>query len=305
MSLLGGAGTKTFWQGADDYFYTSLAQCKGCGSLLATKLILRTIYETTPNAMVFGRSCGAGRSELQTGGRIGCDGSGMMGIQLAMEARGELEGRKLIVLSGEGRTLEMGCGDFIAAFDREQEVTFIVLDNQAYANSGSAATATTPLGATTRIHTRGGGGKRTAERDMPLMMLFSKARYVATAVSSHVRDLVVKVQEAVKAQPSYLHVVVPCQVSWMYSPDQGVQISRRLVQTGMVPLWSYQNGRFKRTVKVPPDQRVPVKELLSLQRRFENISEDDVKEIEARIERKNNLVDALEQALTGPDKAAW
>jgi len=305
MSLLGGAGTKTFWQGENDYFNTSLAQCKGCGSLLATKLILRTIYETTPNAMVFGRSCGAGRSELQTGGRIGCDGSGTMGIELAMEARGKLEGKKLIVLTGEGRALEMGCGDFIAAFDREQKVTFIILDNQAYANSGSAATATTPFKASTRIHTRKAGGKQTVERDMPLMMLFSKARYVATAVSSHVRDLVVKVQAAVQVQPSYLHVVVPCQVSWVYSPDQGVQISRRLVQTGMVPLWSYQNGKFKRTVKVPPDQRVPLKELLSLQGRFKDLSDADIKLMEDRIDRKNNLVDALEKALTGPDMVVW
>ena len=228
-----------------------------------------------------------------------------MGIQLAMAARGEVEGKKLIVLTGEGRTLEMGCGDFIAAFDREQKVTFIVLDNQAYANSGSAATATTPLKVATRIHPRAAGGKQTAERDMPMMMLFSKARYVATAVSAYVRDLVVKVQEAVQAQPSYLHIVVPCQVSWMYSPDQGVQISRRLVQTGMVPLWSYKDGKFKRTVKIPPDQRVPVKDLLALQRRYEKLSEHDVKAIEEGIERKNNLVSALEQALTGPDKIVW
>ncbi|MRR17928.1 MAG: hypothetical protein EG826_15885 [Deltaproteobacteria bacterium] len=305
MSLLGGAGTKTFWQDTNDYFNTNSAQCKGCGSLLATKLILRTIYETTPNAMVFGRSCGAGRSELQTGGRIGCDGSGLMGIQMAMEARNQLPGKKLIVLSGEGRTLEMGCGDFISAFDREQKASFIVLDNQAYANSGSAATAMTPQKAATRIHTREGGGKQATERDMPLMMLFSKARYVATAASAYVRDLVVKVQEAIQIQPSYLHVVVPCQVSWIYSPDQGVQISRRLVQTGMVPLWSYKNGKFKRTVKIPADQRIPVKELLQLQGRYARLTEDDVKEIEARIVRKNNLVDALEQSLTGPDKVAW
>ena len=58
MSLLGGAGTKTFWTGEKDYFLTGGEQCRGCGSLLAAKLILRTIYETTPNAMVFGRSCG-------------------------------------------------------------------------------------------------------------------------------------------------------------------------------------------------------------------------------------------------------
>ena len=305
MSILGGAGTKTFWLGANDFFLTGGEQCRGCGSLLAAKLILRTIYETTPNAMVFGRSCGGGRSELQTGGRIGCDGSGMMGIQAAMEARGLSGKRTLVVMSGEGRTLEMGAGDFIAAFDREQKVTFIILDNQAYASSGSASSPTTPLLASTRIFSRATGGKETAERNMPMMMIFGKARYVATAVSAYVRDLVVKVQEAVKFQPSYLHVVVPCQVSWGYSPDHGVQVSRKLVQTGMVPLWSFKEGLFKRTVRIQPEERVPVKELLNLQRRYENLGPEDLADLDHHIERKNALVDAMEEVLTGPETVSW
>jgi len=305
MTLLGDAGTKTFWSSTDDYFMTGSEQCRGCGSLLAAKLVLRTIYETTPNSLVFGRSCGGGRSELQSGGRIGCDGSGMMGIQLGMEARGELEDKTLVVLSGEGRTVEMGAGDFIAAFDRDQKVTFIILDNQAYANSGSAATPTTPLRSTTRIFSRPTGGRPTAERNMPMMMIFGKARYVATAVSAYVRDLVVKVQEALQNQPSYLNLVVPCQVSWGYSPDQGVQVSRRMVQTGMVPLWAFKNGTFKRTVKIPPDQRLPVADLLELQRRYANVTDDDIKELEMHIDRKNKLVDAMEQTLTGPDTVSW
>jgi pyruvate ferredoxin oxidoreductase beta subunit len=229
----------------------------------------------------------------------------MMGAQLAMEARGLLEDKKLVVLTGEGRTLEMGSGDFIAAFDREQRVTFIILDNQAYANSGSAATPTTPLRASTRIFSRPTGGRPTAERNMPMMMIFGKARYVATAVSAYVRDLVVKVQEALQNQPSYLNIVVPCQVSWGYAPDQIVQVSRKMVQTGMVPLWSFKNGVFKRTVKIPKDQRIPVSELLELQRRYANVSEEDIRELEAHIDRKNKLVDIMEAGLTGPDTVSW
>jgi len=255
--------------------------------------------------MVFGRSCGAGRSELQTGGRISCDGSGLMGIQLAMEARGMAQEKKLVVLTGDGRTLEMGAGDFIAAFDREQPLTFIVLDNQAYANSGSASTATTPFKAATRILSRAKGGKQTAPRNMPMMMVFSKARYVATAVAAYVRDLVVKVQEALMNPPSYLHIVVPCQVSWMYSPDHGIRISRQLVQTGMVPLWSFNKGKFRRTVRIRPEERLPLKNLLSLQGRYEGVTDDEIKELEGYIGRQNKLVDALESSLTGPDTVSW
>jgi len=196
---LGVPGTKTFWAGEDDFFLPATGQCRGCGSLLASKLILRTIYETDRNAMVFGRTCGGGRSELQTGGRIGCDGSGMMGIITGLEMRG-IRDKNLVVMTGDGRMLEMGFGDFTAAFDREEPITWIVPDNQAYASSGSNITPTT----------------------------------------------------------------------------------------------------LRRTVRVPEDSKVPITEYLKLQERYSHLTDEDIKDIEAYVERQNKLIDALEQALTAP-----
>lgn len=295
------ASEKSFWNESNNYFLTATEQCRGCGSLLAAKHILKAIYESTPNAMVFGRSCGGGRSELQTGGRIGVDGSGMMGIQAAIEARGALDDRTLVCLTGDGRALEMGSGDFLASFDRGQKLTWILLDNQAYANAGSAANALTPFRASTRIFTEASGGKPTVEREMPLMMVFSQARYVATAAPAYVHDLAAKVKEAVLNQPSYLHVYVPCQVSWIYSPEQVVELSRRMVQTGLSPLWSYKNGVFERTVKISESKKRPVQDFLKLQRRYEGITEEDIKILEDHARRKNKMVDALESALNEPD----
>jgi pyruvate/2-oxoacid:ferredoxin oxidoreductase beta subunit len=292
------SGTKSLWSEPNDYFQTGAEQCRGCGSLLAAKLVLRAIYEKTPDAMVFGRSCGGGRSELQTGGRIGVDGSGMMGIQAAMETKGVLQDRTLAVLTGEGRALEMGAGDFLASFDRQQALTWIILDNQAYANSGSAANAMTPSKASTRIYSRTSGGKPTAERDMPMMMMFSRARYVATATPAYVNDLVAKVQDAMLNQPSYLHVYVPCQVSWIYQPQFVARIARLMVQTGIAPLWSYKEGVFKRTVKVSENKRRPVAEYLELQRRFDGLTPEDMADLEYLITQKNKQVDALEQVFS-------
>lgn len=289
---------QSYWEESDHYYMTGNDQCRGCGSLLATKMALNTIYEAEPDAMVFGRSCGAGRSELQTGGRIGCDGSGMMGIQAAMEARGALGGRPLVVLTGDGRTLEMGCGDFIASFDRGQELTWIVLDNQAYANSGSAATGMTPLGAATRILSRRQGGKQSMARDMPLMMVFSPARYVATASAAYPKDLMTKVQEALQSPPSYVHIVTSCAISWAHAPDRGVEISRLGVQTGMTPLWAYREGVFKRTVSIGAKPRRPVTDWLMLQGRYKDVAPEAIEALEQHIEEKNRLIDSLEGALS-------
>jgi len=300
MVMMGIPGTKTFWAGEDNFFLPGGTQCRGCGSLLAARLILRTIFETDKNAMVFGRSCGGGRSEMQTGGRIGCDGSGMMGIQTGLELRG-VEGKNLVVMTADGRTLEMGFGDFVAAFDRQEPITWIVLDNQGYASSGSHISPTTPLKAATRLFTPAMHGKPTPARNVPLMMIFAQARYVATATAAYVKDMVFKVQEALRTKPSYVNVVVPCQTTWRYSPDKGVEISRLMVQTGTLPLWSFKEGVFKRTVRVPREERVPVTELLELQERFAHVTEDDIKEIESYIDRQDAVVDGLERGLTTPN----
>ncbi len=204
-------------------------------------------------------------------------------------------------MTGDGRALEMGSGDFLASFDRGQKLTWILLDNQAYANAGSAANALTPFRASTRIFTTASGGKPTVEREMPLMMVFSQARYVATAAPAYVHDLAAKVKEAVLNQPSYLHVYVPCQVSWIYSPEQVMELSRRMVQTGLSPLWSYKNGVFERTVKISDSKKRPVQDFLKLQRRYEGITEEDIKILEDHARRKNKMVDALESALNELD----
>jgi pyruvate ferredoxin oxidoreductase beta subunit len=292
------SGTKSFWSEPNNYYQTGAEQCRGCGSLLAAKLVMRAIYESTPNAMVFGRSCGGGRSELQTGGRIGVDGSGMMGIQAAMETKGVLQDYKLAVLTGEGRSLEMGAGDFLASFDRQQAMTWIILDNQAYANSGSAANAMTPSKASTRIYSRETGGKPTAERDMPLMMMHSSAKYVATASPAYVNDLVAKVQEAMLHQPSYVHIYAPCQPSWQYQPQFVGKIARLMVRTGISPLWSFKDGIFKRTVGFNEEKKRPVEEYLKLQRRFDGLTKEDIADLEYLVARKNKQVDALEQAFS-------
>ena len=296
------SGTKSFWSEPNHYYQTGTEQCRGCGSLLASKLVMRAIYESTPNAMVFGRSCGGGRSELQTGGRIGVDGSGMMGIQAAMETKGVLQDHTLALLTGEGRALEMGTGDFLAAFDRQQAVSWFILDNQSYANSGSAANAMTPSFAATRIYSRATGGKPTAARDMPLMMMHSSARYVATATPAFVNDLVAKVQEAMLNQPSYLHIYVPCQASWQYQPQFVAKISRLMVRTGVAPLWSYKDGIFKRTVKFDKNKKRPVEEYLKLQRRFDGMSREEIEDLEYLTVQKNKQVDALEKAFCGEDQ---
>jgi hypothetical protein len=73
----------------------------------------------------------------------------------------------------------------------------------------------------------------------------------------------------------------------------------------MVQLWSYKKGVFKRTVRIDAEMILPVTDLLKLQGRYADLSESDIKDLEAHIDRKNKLVDALEGAFKGPETVSW
>lgn len=280
--------SKTSWEEDNNYYLGLFShQCRGCGSLLASKLILRTMYEADPSVMVWGRSCGAGKSQMMTGGRIAMDGSGMLGMEEGLKFRG-ITDRNLAVMAGEGRTLEMGGNDFESAIYRKQQVTWVILDNQNYAESGSHATPMTPLKAATHIYTK---GKPLQEKTLPLMMTLNNARYVATVSPAYVKDLQAKTLKALRMKPSYLHVLTPCVTGWIYEPRLTVQIARLSVQTGLFPLWEFEDGVMRRTIH--PGRRVPVNKYLELQRRFDQVSEEDVLAVQEWADKLNDIVDKM------------
>ncbi len=280
------------WENNNSFFLPGGAHCRGCGSRLASRLVVKSLYDISKDVMLFGRTCGGGRSELQTGGRIALDGSGMAGIELGGRLK-SIKDKDYVIMSGDGRALDMGFGDFCTTFDRNQQVMWVILDNQAYASSGSHSTLTTPLKAQTLIQT---DGKPLPERNVPLMMTMSKARYVATASPAFVRDLVLKVKKALCNKPSYLHILCPCIVSWKMKPDQTISLSRKAVQSGLFPLWEFENGVFRRTVK--QFDNTPIEDFLKAQKRFSNLTEEGLLEIKNYIASMNQLLGKMEKGFS-------
>jgi pyruvate/2-oxoacid:ferredoxin oxidoreductase beta subunit len=120
---------------------------------------------------------------------------------------------------------------------------------------------------------------------------------VATASVAYARDLITKVKEALEHQPSYIHVVTTCQISWGHNPERGVEISKLGVRTGLTPLWSCKDGVFKRTVNIGTRRR-PITDWLKLQRRYNDVTPEDIDTLERHIDWKNRVIDGLEGVLS-------
>jgi pyruvate/2-oxoacid:ferredoxin oxidoreductase beta subunit len=274
-------------------------QCPGCPSNLATKLVMQIVFQAadrqqTGEPILFGQGCGIGRDILQRSG-IGTHDSACVGLRLAMEMRG-IE-RPIVVIDGDGQ-IDMGFDDFTAAFQLGYPYLHIICDNQAYAASGTHATGMTDLLARVSTRPTGRVGKpdgRIVVRKQPAMMIkFSGARYAATASTSHLPDVIRKVERGLREMPAFIQVFTPCNVSWGYDDDQAALITRLGVTSGLWPLWEWGDDGFRRTIPFAPDGDA-LRQYLRGQRRYAHLKEADIPLVEQYVGELNDLVDRLER----------
>jgi pyruvate ferredoxin oxidoreductase beta subunit len=115
--------------------------------------------------------------------------------------------------------------------------------------------------------------------------------YVATAISSYPLDLYEKFKNAMKIKgPKYIHILAPCPPGWGYNPKDSIEIGRLAVQTGFWPLYEVIDGKFilsKDSQRfLDPTKRKPIFEYLNIQKRFKNISDEDIKNHQNYVEEQ-------------------
>ncbi len=279
-------------------------QCPGCPSNLATKLIMNTVFQSCEQRgqkpIIFGQGCGIGRNFLQRSG-IGTHDSACVALRAAMEVRGI--DRPIVVIDGDGQ-LDMGFDDFTGAFQLGYPYVHIVCDNQSYAASGSHATGMTDMLARVSTRVTGRVGKpdgRIVMRKQPAMMImFSGARYSATASPVHLKDFERKIINALDNPPAFIQVIAPCNMSWGYNDDQNAHITRLAVRSGIWPLWEWMGGAFRRTVPHREDRGdESLREYTKAQRRYAHLTDEDIQAMRGYVAELNNLVDRMAVAFPG------
>ena len=66
----------------------------------------------------------------------------------------------------------------------------------------------------------------------------------------------------------------PCTTGWGFKPEQTIQLGRLAVETGAWGLFEIENGEFRVTYR--PQERKPVKEYLSAQKRFKHLDDEQI-----------------------------
>ncbi len=194
------------------------------------------------------------------------------GVETALKALNRSEEGKVVVIAGDGGTVDIGMQAISGMLERGHDICYICYDNEAYMNTGNQRSGSTPLDASTTTSPFGkkSFGNDRPKKNMPAIAAAHGIPYVATSSVGYPRDLAKKVQKGVSVSgPAYLQILAPCNIGWGFDSAKTIEIARLAVETGLWMMYEIVDGERTNVMKVRNQQ--PVEDYLKLQKRFAHL----------------------------------
>ena len=263
--------------------------CAGCGASLSMRLALKGLGK--PTALVIPACCWAiipgpwpattldvpmFQTAFETTGAV------LSGLKAAYRKRG-MDDVCVVGWAGDGGTYDIGIQALSGAAERNEDVLYVCYDNEAYMNTGVQRSGGTPYGAWT---TTTPGAKPEPKKDIDEIMIAHRIPYVATATAAYPHDLVAKFRKARTVRGMrFIRLLAACPAGWRMPDDLSVEVMRKAVQCNLFPLMEVEDGRrFRQTVS--PDEILPVRDYLSMQGRFKQMTDRDVEAVQEQVDER-------------------
>ena len=291
--------------GRPDPFTPGIGLCPGCAGELGIRLTFKLIGEDAvvfagPGcvcAIVTGLNASATTRLPAVMGLMTNVPSLMTGVSRQLRRAGKPT--RCVAFVGDGATADVGFQALSGAAERGEHVVYICYDNEGYMNTGVQRSSTTQQGARTMTTPVGRerSGKAEAAKDVPLLMAFHGAAYVATANVAFLDDYAAKLERALAVEDglAYLHLYSPCHVGWGAPMDSALEIARRAVETRVFPLWEADHGRFRLTHPVARPR--PLAEFTGLMGRFRHLKDAELEALSRSVEARYQRIETLCAAL--------
>ncbi|MGD1049408.1 MAG: pyruvate synthase subunit PorB [Candidatus Krumholzibacteriaceae bacterium] len=288
-----------------EYFARGHRACQGCAEALAVRLVAKALGSNVVVASATGcmeivsspfpftnwnvpwiHVAFENAAAVITGAQSGVK---------ALVRKGKLpdKGTVFLGMGGDGATSDIGLQALSGAFERGHKFIYVCYDNEAYMNTGVQRSSATPFGASTTTSPSGKvvPGQVTWKKNMPEIAVAHNIPYVATACSSYPFDLMRKVEKAAHMNgPAYIHILSVCPTGWGLPSEKAIWIGRLAVETGVFPLYEVETGRYKMTIETP--ELRPVAEYLKPQGRFRHLTPELIAEIQARVKKEYEKLQA-------------
>lgn len=259
-----------------------ISACAGCAMELIFRNVLDVLGEDTivlipPSCSAlfsgFGKVSGIKIAGFQ--GNLENMAACATGVRSALNAKGNTH-TTVLAFAGDGGTVDIGLQSLSGMMERGDRVLYICYDNEAYMNTGTQGSSSTPYYAST---TTTPAGKPTGRKNLMQIAIAHDIPYAATASIHNLNDLRKKVKKAKETDgPSLLHIQSPCPSGWKYDPAKTVELARAAVQTGSWILYEYEDGKV--TINNKPKELKPLDEYIGKQGRFKHLTKEQKEELQ-------------------------
>ena len=202
------------------------------------------------------------------------------GIARALKIQGK-EDIPVLAFAGDGGTFDIGLQSLSGAADRDENIIYVCLDNEAYMNTGIQVSSATPRFAWTGTSPRGNTRRK---KQIMEIMAAHRIPYAATACIGFPEDLMEKVKAGERdprhpLPPSPLPLPHGMEDRGAHVPEGGGGCG------GDQHLPSLRDGGRSGLTITHVSRGLPVETYLSLQGRYKHLSED-IQAIQAETDRK-------------------
>jgi pyruvate/2-oxoacid:ferredoxin oxidoreductase beta subunit len=281
------------------------AACAGCGPAINIRHVLDALAAATPDVgmvLVIPASCWTIIAGAWPVSAFGCSvyltpfasaAAEASAIKAALRLRG-LGDTQVVVWGGDGSTNDIGFATVSAAAERNEDLIYVLNDNEAYMNTGVQKSGATPEGAWTTT-TPVAAPRHGTKKDIDRIMAAHGIPYAATLAAGSVpmlKDLRAKVTKAATIRGfRFLHVLGACPPGWRYDTADSVEIVRRAVEARYFPLLEFEDGRWSVTYR--PKHPLPASEFLGMQGRFAHLSPEQITQVQQHLDERWELLSAL------------
>ena len=283
----------------EEFFLPGNSCCAGCGLEIALRWAMKALGPNT--ALVTPASClnvvvglwpKAAPNFPFTNMAFAAAAAAATGMKAAFDAKAHKfpnrgwEEITTLVFAGDGGTADIGIQGLSGAAERNTNIIYCCYDNEAYMNTGIQRSSSTPHGAITTTTTL---GKDRFKKNLPAILAAHEIPYVATCSISEPLDLYDKFKKAKSIKGcKYIHILAPCPPGWGFISENEIEVARLAVKSGSWILFEVENGIMTLSKKskslTDASKRAPLVDYLSKQKRFAQISEKDLIELQEHID---------------------
>jgi len=275
-----------------DWFTSGHTACPGCGGAVVARIAMKVfgqntvVYHPASCMLIFTGTYPLNAFKVPYL-HVLFENSAVCasGIKRALKRLGK-DDVNVVAFAGDGGTADIGIQALSGAAERNEDITYIMYDNEAYMNTGIQRSGSTPFGAWTTTTPVGSvkAGKMEFKKDVPAIVMAHNVPYVATASLAYPTDLIKKLEKAKSKKGfRYIQILAPCPTGWKADTSKTVELAKLAVETGLWTLFEFEDGKYtlSRTPKFSP-----VEEYINMQGRFKHLTPDNIATIKEWIRKK-------------------